>query len=221
MHSSWGEQVDELVASGISTVHVDLMDGHYVPNLAFGLRTIADLRERYADLVIDVHMMVSDPARWIDELARAGASAVSFHADSTPFVRRTVSTIQDAGMKAGVAINPSQPVTVIEPYATLLDYVVLMSVEPGFAGQRFLPGSLERLEELSALRERLRADFAIEIDGGVDHEIAAQCLRRGAQILVTGVFVTFQQDDGIGPAVARFAEGMQTHSTHPDPSWAR
>lgn len=199
------DQLAELVSAGIELVHVDVMDGHYVPNLAFPIKLVADIKEVYPDLTVDAHLMVTDPQTWIPMLADAGADYVSFPSDATPFVRRTVSEVRRRGMKAGVAINPSQRIDVIEPYAGDLDYVVLMSVEPGFAGQHFLDGSLERLEELAALRSTSGAHFAIEIDGGVDADNGRACVQRGADMLVTGVYATFEQPDGITAAVQRFA----------------
>ncbi|WP_420115185.1 ribulose-phosphate 3-epimerase [Pseudactinotalea sp.] len=200
--------VEQLVDGGVDLVHVDVMDGHYVPNLCFPVSAVADLTRRHPEVRVDAHLMVDDPGAYVERLAAAGAHYVSFHADSTRFVRRTLAAYQAAGMKAGVAINPSHPVDIIEPYMKDLDYVVLMTVEPGFAGQRFLAGSLERLEQLDDLRTRSGADFEIEIDGGIDHEYGAECVRRGATILVTGIYAVFQQPDGIAPAVRRFDAAM-------------
>jgi ribulose-phosphate 3-epimerase len=205
-------QLAELVAAGIKLVHVDVMDGHYVPNLAFPVKQVADIKRDYPQISVDVHLMVTDPEQYFDALIEGGADFISFPSDSTRFVRRALERLREAGVKAGVAINPSQRVDVIEPYARLLDYVVLMTVEPGFAGQRFLDGSLERLEELDELRTRTQSGFRIEIDGGVDAELGSQCCARGAEILVTGVFATFEQPDGIRSAVRRFAEAVEPSS---------
>jgi len=203
-----GQDVDELVRAGETFFHIDLMDGHYVPNLCLPLRTIGDLKSVYPNCTAEVHLMVTNPMDYIEPLKNLGADYFAFHADATSVVLRTLTTIRAAGMKGGVVINPSQRVDVIEPYIHLLDYVILMTVEPGFAGQRFLPGSLERLSELSGLRAKHRAHFLIEIDGGVDCEVAKECQTRGADILVTGVFVTFNQPDGIMAACKRFRQHM-------------
>lgn len=201
-------QLDELVGAGVDFFHIDLMDGHYVPNLAFPTKFVSELKKAYPNCTADVHLMVSEPERYIPILAEYGADYVSFHADSTRFARRLITEIQRHGMKAGVVINPSQPMDVVSPYISALDYVVLMTVEPGFAGQRFLSGSLERLEALNALRMETENQPLIEIDGGIDYSSAEACVRRGADILVTGVFVTFEQREGTAAAVRRFASTL-------------
>ena len=199
-----GEQVKELSFGGITMFHVDIMDGHYVPNLCFPVNFVETLKKAYPDIAVDVHLMVDDPMSYIEPLHKCGADYVSFHADSTNFVRRTVMLIKEKEMKAGVVINPSQKIDVIEPYINLLDLAVLMTVEPGYAGQRFLSGSLERISELDALRKKHNADFKILIDGGVDYENAKDCVSRGADILVTGIYITFNQPCGIIEAVKKF-----------------
>lgn len=202
------KQVGQLVEGGIDLFHVDIMDGHYVPNLCFPVTFIANLKAVYPAVPVDAHLMVDDPGAYLAPLAAAGADYVSFPADSTAFVRRTITQIHEHGMKAGVAVNPSQRIDILEPYLALLDYVVLMTVEPGFAGQQFLDGSLERLDELAALRERTGSRALIQIDGGVDYEMGGECLRRGADILVTGVYTVFNQPGGIVEAVRRFGAAM-------------
>lgn len=199
-----GQDATALAEGGVGWFHVDVMDGHYVPNLCFPIRLVEDLKAAHPGVGVDAHLMVTDPAPYIGQLAQAGADIVSFPSDSTRFVRRLLATCRDAGMLAGVAINPSQRVEVIEPYLAELDIVVLMSVEPGFAGQRFLPRSLERLSALSALREAGGAEFLIEVDGGVDHDLGVECVDRGADVIVTGIWAVFQQDDPLEAAVDRF-----------------
>jgi len=201
-----GEDIRQLAENGIEFLHIDLMDGHYVPNLCLPPNYIGDIKRAYPYIETDIHLMVSSPADYLERLKEQGADYVAFHADATPFVRRTLTQIRALGMKAGVAINPSQRIDCIEPYASLLDYVVLMTVEPGFAGQRFLPDSFSRLEELAHLRSKLNASFLIEIDGGVDYENIPALLRLGSDILVTGVYVVFRQPDGIPGACKRFRE---------------
>ncbi len=198
-----------LIEGGVEVVHVDVMDGHYVPNLCFPVAVIRDLKQAYPRLRVDAHLMVTDPVAYLEPLASAGADLVSFPSDSTRFVRRVLGQYHAAGMRAGVAINPSQRIDVIAPYAADLDIAVLMSVEPGFAGQRFLDRSLERVAELAALREQVGGHFLIEVDGGVDPELAVACVDRGADIIITGVYAVFQQPDGIVSAVRRFDAGVR------------
>lgn len=195
--------VNELAEAGLEWMHIDVMDGHYVPNLCLPISVVADLKRHHPQLKADVHLMVTDPLGYVERLCTAGADAVSFHLDATGFARRVVSVIQEAGMQAGIVLNPSQRVDLLEPVAPYLDFVTLMTVEPGVAGQPMLPGSYERLSEVAALRDCLGANFRIQIDGGVTHESAREYVLRGADILTTGKYVTFDQPEGITVAVAQ------------------
>lgn len=205
----FGVQLSELVKGGVRFFHVDLMDGHYVKNLCFPVDVVRSLKEKYPECVVEVHLMVDNPIDYVDRLKQYGADYVAFHCDSTNFVRRTITAIQNNGMKAGVAINPSQRIDVIEPYADVLDYVIFMAVEPGVAGQKFLPGSMERLAELARLRKEKELDFKILVDGGVNYSIAADCVKNGADILVTGIYIVFNQSDGIVSACKRFEDTIK------------
>lgn len=207
--TEFGKRVEELTAAGVPGFHVDLMDGHYVPSLCLPPWTVRDLKEKYPDRLIEVHMMVDNPMDYIGMMKEYGADYLSFHLDATRFVRRTLACIREAGMKAGVVLNPSQRIDALEPVAGLLDYVVFMSVEPGYAGQRFLPGSLERLSQLSEFRRERGLSFEIIIDGGVDYENLPGLAACGADIVVTGIYVVFSQPDGIGGACRRFSETVQ------------
>lgn len=199
-----GSDLDAFIDAGVKAVHVDVMDGHYVPNLCFSVDMVRSLRRNHPDLVIDAHLMVDDLIPYIGPLQQAGCDAVSFHLDSTRFARRAVTQIQAAGMRAGVALNPSTPIDSIVPVLPYLDYVVLMTVEPGFAGQSFLPGSLERLEALAALRDRESPDALIQIDGGVTFEMARACAEAGADALVTGVFTVYDPSLSRRDAVQKY-----------------
>ena len=174
------DQIFQLVDGGCQWFHIDIMDGHYVPNLCFPVRLVKELKQTFPAIQMDVHLMVTDPMTYIAPLRESGADWVSFHLDSTPFARRGLAAIRAQGMKAGIVINPSQPISLLEPLIGFVDYIVLMTVEPGYAGQRFLPDSLSRLEQLVQLRGN--RPIPISIDGGVDMYHAAECARRGAQI---------------------------------------
>jgi ribulose-phosphate 3-epimerase len=199
-----GRQVDELVQGGADWFHIDIMDGHYVPNLCYSTKIVGELKKKYPAMQADVHLMVTDPMSYLPQLKQNQADWVSFHMDSTHFSRRTLVAIRDMGMKAGVVINPSQPISIIEPVIKFVDYVVLMTVEPGYAGQTFMVDSLPRVTELDALRKKHDVNFLISIDGGVDYPNAIECARRGAEIYVTGIYTVFQQEDGITAACRRF-----------------
>lgn len=204
----FGDKVQELYDAGVRFFHVDLMDGHYVNNLCFPTTVVRSLKQKYPDVTVEVHMMVSDPMKYIPLLKEYGADYVGFHLDATSFARRTITEIKAAGMKAGVAINPSQRVDVIEPLAGLVDYVIFMSVEPGFAGQKFLPGSMERLAELARIRKQGGYDFRILVDGGVNYEIAADSVKNGADMIVSNIYMIFNQPEGITEACKRFVREL-------------
>ncbi|MCI8649440.1 MAG: ribulose-phosphate 3-epimerase [Anaerotruncus sp.] len=203
-----GEQIDQLVAGGVSFVHIDLADGNYVPNLLFPTSFVKTVREQYPQLTIDVHLMVNDPFAYVERMAADGADYLSFHLDSTNFSRRLLKRIRDHGMKAGVILNPSQPVSLLEPLVQFCDYVVLMSVEPGYAGQVFMPDAIGRLEQLCELRRATGTDFLISVDGAIDYENSIKSVRLGADILITGIYTVFNQPDGLEAACRRFQQQM-------------
>lgn len=198
------EDIEELRRAGIQFLHVDLMDGNYVPNLCFPVRMMQDLKAEYPDMVLDVHMMVTDPIAYVDRMAEAGVDYLSFHEDSTHFAVRTIDRILNRGMKPGIVINPSQQVDVIRPYADMLDMVTLMAVEPGFAGQRFMVRAVDRVAELATLRKQCGKDFLINVDGAMTYEGLVPCVKRGANVIVTGIFTIFQQPEGIAGACKKF-----------------
>ena len=200
------EDIEQFRQAGVKYLHIDMMDGHYVPNLCFPLCFLKDLKEEYPDMVLDVHMMVTNPIEYVDIMAEAGVDYLSFHTDSTPFVLRTLDRIRANGIKPGVVINPSQPVDVIKPYIDLVDMVTLMAVEPGFSGQKFMIRIIDRVEELASLRKHSENDFLINVDGAINDAGLVPCVRRGANVIVTGVFTVFAQEDGIISACHRFDE---------------
>lgn len=203
------EDIEQLRAGGVKFLHVDLMDGHYVPNICFPVRFFKDLKEEYPDMILDVHMMVTDPLFYVDLMADAGVDYLSFHADSTPFDIRVLERIRSRGMKPGIVINPSQRVDVVEPYLDLVDMVTLMAVEPGYAGQQFMMRTVDRVQTLATLRKRSGNDFLINVDGAMTYEGLGPCIRRGANVIVTGIFTVFRQPEGIVGACEKFRNACE------------
>lgn len=198
------EGLDELVDGGTKAFHVDLMDGHYVPNLCYPVELVREIKKAYPQVTMDVHMMVTNPLDYIERLKDAGADYVSFHTDSTSFVRRTINEIHKAGMKAGVVLNPSQCVDHIKPYIDYIDMALVMAVEPGFAGQPFLEGTMERLQELAEMRKACKNHFVISVDGGVDRERCIKLQKMGIDMIVGTRHNIFFQPEGIKEACRRF-----------------
>jgi ribulose-phosphate 3-epimerase len=161
------------------------MDGHFVPNLTIGVPVVASL-DRATDLPLDVHLMIEEPDRYVEAFVRAGADMVSVHQEAVAHLHRTVGLIHDCGAAAGVALNPATPIATLEEILPDLDYVLLMSVNPGFGGQRFIPAVLDKVEALRARVDRAGLDVRIEVDGGVGADNAGELLRRGADYLVAG-----------------------------------
>ncbi|HEY7184581.1 MAG TPA: ribulose-phosphate 3-epimerase [Blastocatellia bacterium] len=183
-----GEQIATVEHAGASYIHVDVMDGHFVPNMTCGPFIVEWVRKA-TKLPIDVHLMIENPDNFIDAFARAGANMISVHPETTYHLDRTVNYIRQAGCQAGVVLNPATPLAMIEEVVAEVDYVLLMSVNPGFSGQKFIPSSLDKLRRL---RDLIRMKFSparIEIDGGVGLGNAAEVVAAGAEILVAGSHV--------------------------------
>jgi ribulose-phosphate 3-epimerase len=188
-----GEQIAMVEEAGASYIHVDVMDGHFVPNLTVGPFVVKWVRTA-TQLPIDVHLMIEEPDQFIAAFAKAGASYMSVHPEATYHLHRTVTQIRNAGCHAGVVLNPATPLALIEEVLDEVDYVLLMSVNPGFGGQEFISSSLNKLRRLRALIESRGARARIEIDGGIGLENAAAVAAAGADILVVGSAI-FQSAD--------------------------
>lgn len=188
------EEILDVQTKGADLLHVDIMDGHFVPNLTFGPSMLKTLSQA-TDLPFDVHLMVTNPADYVEEVAKLGAQYFTFHAEATPHMHRLVQQIKNAGMKAGIALNPSTPVAVLEDIAVDLDMILIMSVNPGFGGQSFIPHSLNKIKKARALFDYVkRPDAVVEVDGGINPETAPLVKKAGAQILVAGSAVFNAQD---------------------------
>jgi ribulose-phosphate 3-epimerase len=180
-----GEQIATVERAGASYIHADVMDGHFAPNLTVGPFIVEWLRKA-TKLPIDAHLMVENPDNFIGAFARAGANMISVHPEATYHLDRTLNHIRQAGCQAGVVLNPATPLAMIEEVITEVDYVLMMSVNPGFSGQKFIPSSLDKLRRLRDLIRMKSSPARIEIDGGVGVDNAAEIVAAGAEILVAG-----------------------------------
>lgn len=183
--SRMGEAVSELKGWGADWVHLDVMDGHFVPNLTFGPAMVKSIRNR-TDLPFDVHLMVSEPQKWIEPFHDAGADSITFHVEAETHIHRTLQKIHSLNMRAGVVLNPATSLSTCEYILEDCDLVLLMSVNPGFGGQRFIPSVLKRIALLREMMEKRNLRCEIEIDGGINPETARQCASAGATVLVAG-----------------------------------
>ena len=172
-------------AAGADLLHVDVMDGRFVPNLTFGAKVIEAAR-RCTSLPLDVHLMVVEPERYFDDFARAGATVLTVHAEAAPHLDRQVARVRELGCRAGVALNPASPLALVEEVAADLDLLLVMTVNPGFGGQRFIPYTLDKVARARRLLDARRSGAALEVDGGVGRDTIAACRRAGADTFVAG-----------------------------------
>jgi ribulose-phosphate 3-epimerase len=180
-----GEDISAVERGGASVLHVDIMDGHFVPNITVGLPVVKAIAGK-TRLVIDTHLMISEPGRWAEQFVEAGAQMVSVHVEADPHLNRTLSAIRKKGARSGVAINPATPLVALEEALPFADFVLLMSVNPGFGGQKFIQTSLDKLRRLRRMIDERGLHTRIEIDGGVDRTNIAEIAAAGAEIIVSG-----------------------------------
>jgi ribulose-phosphate 3-epimerase len=179
--------------AGIDWLHIDVMDGHFVPNLSFGPQIVSPIK-RFGNFLLDVHLMVEQPERFIDSFVNAGADIVTVHLEATPHIHRIISYIRSLGCKAGVSINPGTPVRLLEDIITEVDLTLIMSVDPGFGGQGFIPNTFKKISDLKNLCKTLEANPIIEVDGGINNHNIEELLEYGVDMLVIGSTITNSKD---------------------------
>ncbi len=191
-----GQQIEIVEGAGASLLHVDVMDGRFVPNLTVGLPVVKAI-SRATQLPIDAHLMIVEPGRYAEQFVKAGAQMVSIHVEADPHAHRTLSAIRAAGAQAGIAVNPATPLSALDEAIKFADYVLLMSVNPGFGGQEFIPESLDKVRRLRKMIDERGLKARIEIDGGIDAENIAEVAGAGAEIIVSGSAIFGAPDPAI------------------------
>lgn len=195
-YANFAGELRRIEDSGADYVHIDIMDGQFVPNISFGADVVASLR-KHSKLVFDCHLMVVDPERYVDQFAQAGADIMTIHTEATDHIHGALQKIKAAGMKAGVVINPGTPVSALESVLNLVDQVLIMTVNPGFGGQAFIPECLDKIADVARLRAEKGLSFDIEVDGGIDDTTIKLAKLAGATVFVAGSYL-FKEDLSAG-----------------------
>lgn len=201
--SRLGEEIRAVEQAGAEVIHVDVMDGHFVPNITIGPLVVRAVRQ-VTSLPVDVHLMITTPDRYLRDFAESGADWITVHVEACTHLHRTVHYIKDLGKKAGVVLNPATPLSTLEYILTDVDLVMLMSVNPGFGGQSFIPSTLEKTKTLRSMLDEVNPGAGIEIDGGIGLETISEVARAGANIFVAGSAIYGQSE--YGPIIAQLKE---------------
>jgi len=199
-----GQQVEEATKAGADWIHVDVMDGHFVPNLTVGPEVVEAIRP-YTSLPLDVHLMIESPERYVGDFAQAGADIITVHVEVCPHLHRVVEQIKGLGVKAGAALNPGTPLKTVEEVLPLLDLALIMTVNPGFEGQSFIAGMLDKIARMRRNLDEKALGAELEVDGGINTSNIAEVIRAGARVLVAGSAV-FKAKEGIAQAITKLKE---------------
>ena len=194
-----GDQIKQAEDAGADWFHIDIMDGHFVPNISMG-PFIVEATRRATDLPLDVHLMIDNPDRYLNDFASAGASSMTVHIETCPEMDQTIKIIHDLGCKAGITLKPPTPVDSIEPYLDLPELVLVMTVNPGFSGQAFIPETVPKIRQIRGLLEKSNPNALIEVDGGIGPDTIRRCYEEGARIFVAASAI-FQNPGGIGNGI--------------------
>ncbi len=201
-----GRDIAAVERGGADLIHIDVMDGHFVPNITIGQPVVRAIK-RFATCPLDVHLMISDPDRYVDDFIDTGADMLSVHVEVTPHLHRTIAHIKSRGVKAGAVLNPSTPVSALVEIASVLDFVLIMSVNPGFSGQAFIRQGLDKVRRVREVLTRADSSARIEIDGGIDAANAVEAVVAGASILVAGQAIFGASDPEAATRALRVAAG--------------
>jgi ribulose-phosphate 3-epimerase len=199
-----GEQIDEVARAGADYIHVDVMDGHFVPNITIGAPVVAAIRA-VTSLPLDVHLMIAHPEQYISQFVQAGADIITVHVEASPHLQSMIKLIKELGAKTGVSLNPATPIGAVEEILPRVDLILIMSVNPGFGGQSFIPATLPKIANMRKILDDRGLSAELEVDGGINAENAPDIVRAGANVLVAGNSV-FRAQEGISGAMRRLRE---------------
>lgn len=205
-----GAQTRAALAAGVDWMHVDVMDGHFVPNITIGplvVRALRPIVDQFPEALLDVHLMIENPERYVADFAEAGADIITVHVETCPHLHRTVQLIKEHGARAGVTLNPATPVSSLEEILPDVDLVLVMSVNPGFGGQSYVPGSTDKIRRIRQALEAIGSEAWLSVDGGIKPHNAREIVEAGATVLVAGSAI-FQKDTPVAQTTAAFRQGL-------------